>query len=175
MAFVSFGCRDESNAEVEPPYLPEFDTPEGITDAFRRAFIKNDLELMNQVCVPEDRDYMRNYVAKLNDKAKTGGAVIDTKYVGDAGSTPDGNTCWIRMQFEFARPNGQRSPIDEDPVVIAFSRNKEGIWKYSRALSATVVELMEETKKKESEDSEAGNSPDDSGAGNSSEGAPAAE
>lgn len=149
LALMFAGCKDETNS-VPDPYLPEFDTIEGTTDAYRRAFIANDLDLINQVCMPDEAGEMRKKVAKYNIMAKDKNLLLDVEFSSETGSTDGGKTRWIFGQFKLVKDTEDTEDTEEaelveyinkEPELLAFVEMTDGLWKYSMARSKAQVDV----------------------------------
>ncbi|MCF6227225.1 MAG: hypothetical protein L3J82_01000 [Planctomycetes bacterium] len=137
------GCEDAANAPE--PYLPELDTIEGVTDAYRMAFIVNDQDLLDQVCLPEDRKFLRGMLDQINKAAKENDATIDIGFE-NAGSWNNGTTRSIDAQFFLISKKGKREKY-KGVLILAFEKQDDQLWKYSAARTKAISEFIINQKK----------------------------
>ncbi|MEE9312637.1 MAG: hypothetical protein V3V10_09525 [Planctomycetota bacterium] len=149
LVLAVLGCEDSKNAPA--PYLPELDTIEGVTDAYRMAFITNDQDLLDQVCLPEDKKFLREMLEKISKAAKEENAKIDIEFE-NPGSWNSGTIRSINAQFFLVSKEGKREKY-KGGLLLAFEKQDDQLWKYSADKTKFVSEFIVNQIKK-SEESE---------------------
>lgn len=127
-----------ANSDKPEAYEPDFSNPVGASDALARAIEDQDLELIEQVLAPDEREAsMETYRRNFESTKKAGG---DWKLEFEQGYYIDDDHTVTRVYY-IQYENGKEKA--RAPIWTVFKRIDDGTWRYSPKESRKYAEEVE--------------------------------